>query len=162
MRAGAERIVFGTAAVKDPGLIAEALAMDAAAVVVALDVRNGLIQTEGWLEAAEISLLELAVQMEALGVRRVLSTDIMRDGTLSEPNFSGLAQLRQATAMAVQASGGISSVEQLLRLAADGMEGAIVGRALYTGDLDLSEALATLHANGGPKPSFDQDAGATK
>jgi phosphoribosylformimino-5-aminoimidazole carboxamide ribotide isomerase len=141
LRAGAERVVFGTAAVKDQRLITEALAMDVGAVVVALDGREGRIQTEGWLEEGGIAVVELARQMEALGVQRVLSTDIARDGMLSEPNYASLAELVATTSMAVIASGGIASVEQIARLAALGVEGAIVGRALYTGDLALSEAL---------------------
>jgi phosphoribosylformimino-5-aminoimidazole carboxamide ribotide isomerase len=141
LRAGAERIVFGTAAVKNQHLIVEALAMDVGAVVIALDARAGRIQTEGWLEPSDISAVDLARQMEALGVRRVLSTDIVRDGMLTEPNFETIAELNAATSMAVIASGGISSADQLVRLARLGLDGAIVGRALYTGDLSLPEAL---------------------
>ena len=141
LRAGAERVVFGTAAVKDPRLIVEALAMDAAAVVIALDVRDGRVQTEGWLQASAIGPLDLAREMEALGVRRVLSTDILRDGMLTEPNYDGLLELQSATGMSVIASGGVASTDQLVRLAQLGLEGTIVGRALYTGDLELPGAL---------------------
>jgi phosphoribosylformimino-5-aminoimidazole carboxamide ribotide isomerase len=144
LRAGADRVVFGTAAIKNQQLIAEALEMDAGAIVVALDARDGRIQTEGWLEASAIEVVQLAKQMERLGVRRVLCTDIVRDGMLTEPNFSGLAELKASTVMQVIASGGVSTVEQLKRLAGLGMESAIVGRALYTGDLDLTEALEAL------------------
>jgi phosphoribosylformimino-5-aminoimidazole carboxamide ribotide isomerase len=144
LRAGADRVVFGTAAIKNQQLIAEALEMDAGAIVVALDARDGRIQTEGWLEASAIEVVQLAKQMERLGVRRVLCTDIVRDGMLTEPNFSGLAELKASTAMQVIASGGVSTIEQLKRLAGLGMESAIVGRALYTGDLDLTEALEAL------------------
>lgn len=144
LRAGAERIVFGTAALKNPALIVEALAMDAAAVVVAIDHRGGRVQTEGWLESSSVGVVDMARQMEALGVRRILSTDISRDGMLTEPNYDSLAALAAATSMAVIASGGVSSTEQLLRLSAMDVEAAIIGRALYTGDLRLPEALATV------------------
>jgi phosphoribosylformimino-5-aminoimidazole carboxamide ribotide isomerase len=141
LRAGADRVIFGTAAVKRPDLIAEALAMDAAAVVVALDGRDGQIQVEGWRERSGIGVAQLAREMEAAGVRRILSTDIARDGTLSGPNYASLAEIRATTRMAIIASGGIASAEQIARLAALGVEGAIVGRALYTGDLTLPDAM---------------------
>jgi phosphoribosylformimino-5-aminoimidazole carboxamide ribotide isomerase len=141
LRAGAERIVLGTAAVKDHHLIGEALAMDAAALIVAIDARAGHVQTEGWLEPSDLLAVELARQMELLGVQRVLSTDIARDGMLTEPNYESLAELSAATDMAVIASGGVSTTDQLRRLAELGVEAAIVGRALYTGDVSLPEAL---------------------
>jgi phosphoribosylformimino-5-aminoimidazole carboxamide ribotide isomerase len=144
LRAGADRIVFGTAAVKDPRLIVEALAMDKGAVVVALDTRGGKIRTEGWIEESDLDLLDLAGTMEALGVGRVLFTEISRDGMLTEPDYAGLSALRKATRMAVIASGGISSVAQLRRVSALGVEAAIVGRALYTGAIDLREALVAI------------------
>jgi phosphoribosylformimino-5-aminoimidazole carboxamide ribotide isomerase len=144
LRAGAERIVFGTAAVKDRRLISEAIAMDPSAVVVALDARNGRIQTDGWIEGSDIGVLDLAQAMQDLGVPRVLATDIVRDGMLTEPNYAGLAELRASTTMQVIASGGVSAVVQLSRLAELGMEGAIIGRALYTGAIDLGEALEAL------------------
>jgi phosphoribosylformimino-5-aminoimidazole carboxamide ribotide isomerase len=144
LRAGADRVVFGTAAVKNHHLIVEALAMDAAAVVVALDGRDGRVRTEGWLEDAGLGVIDLARTMESLGVARVLSTEISRDGMLTEPDYQGLAGLRAATKMKVIASGGISSTEQLARLSVLGVEGAIVGRALYTGAIVLPDALAAI------------------
>lgn len=141
LRAGAERIVFGTAAVKDENLIVEALAMDPGAVVVALDSRDGFIRTDGWLDTSQVRTLDLAKRMQDLGVRRTLATDIARDGTLSEPNFGNLEELLRFTSLAVIASGGISTTEHLRRLAGLGTEGAIVGRALYVGALGLPDAL---------------------
>src|SRR5262249_40576172 len=137
LRAGAERVVFGTAAVKNLPLIAEALAMDVGAVVVAIDVRDGIVKTEGWLEDSGRTAIELAQAMESLGVVRVLYTEISREGMLSEPDYQGLSRLKAATGMGVIASGGISSTEQLVRVAGLGLEAAIVGRALYTGAIDL-------------------------
>jgi phosphoribosylformimino-5-aminoimidazole carboxamide ribotide isomerase len=142
LRAGSDRVVFGTAAVKDPGLIVEALAMDVGAVVVALDTREGRVQTEGWLEATAVGAVELALRMESLGVQRVLSTDVMRDGMLTEPNYDGLAGLQSATTMRVIASGGVATSEHVARLARLGLEAVIIGRALYTGDIYLPDALA--------------------
>lgn len=139
--AGADRVVFGTAAVKERSVVIEALAMDPGAVVVALDARDGRIQLEGWLDAAVMSVGELARDMEQLGVRRVLATDISRDGMLSEPNFEGLAGLQATTSMAVIASGGVATVSHVERLAGLGLEAVIIGRALYTGDIELQDAL---------------------
>lgn len=149
LQAGADRVIFGTAAIKDRGLIVEALAMDPAAVIVAVDAREGRIQVEGWTDRTEIAAVDLARELEALGVQRVLATDVSRDGTLSEPNFAELATLCAATGMAVIAAGGVASVSHLSRLAALGAEAAILGRALYTGDIRLPEALAALRGGNG-------------
>lgn len=155
LRAGADRVVFGTAAVENRPLISEALAMDAGAVVVALDVRDGRVRTEGWLQASQVSALELALEMERLGVQRVLFTDIVRDGTLTEPNYGSLVELRAATRMQVIASGGVASESQIARLGGLGVEAVIVGRALYTGSVDLPAALriAGLPLIPGPSPA---------
>jgi phosphoribosylformimino-5-aminoimidazole carboxamide ribotide isomerase len=144
LRAGADRIVFGTAAVKNPTLIIEALAMDAAAVVVALDHRDGSVKTDGWLAGSDADLVDLARRMQTLGVRRVLSTDISRDGMLTEPNYQSLEELTAATSLAVIASGGVSNADHVRRLAALKVEAVIIGRALYSGKLALSDALASV------------------
>jgi phosphoribosylformimino-5-aminoimidazole carboxamide ribotide isomerase len=144
LQAGADRVIFGTAAIKDRDLIAEALAMDRAAVIVALDAKDGRVQIEGWRDETDISAIDLAHELEAMGVVRVLATDVSRDGTLTEPNYGGLAQLCAATSMAVIAAGGVASLAQLARLAAIGAEAAILGRALYSGAVRLPEALAAV------------------
>lgn len=144
LRAGADRVVFGTAAVKNRALVVEALAMDAAAVVVALDHRDGMVRTEGWLEASGIGLIELALELEALGVCRILSTDVARDGMLTEPNYESLADLKRSTSLSIIASGGVTTTDQLVQLSAVGVEAAIIGRALYTGALDLRDALSSV------------------
>jgi phosphoribosylformimino-5-aminoimidazole carboxamide ribotide isomerase len=144
LRSGADRIVFGTAAVKNSALIVEALAMDAAAVVVALDHRDGIVRTNGWLEGSAAVLVELAQRMQSLGVQRILSTDITRDGMLTEPNYQSLEELKASTSLAIIASGGVSKASQVRRLAALGVEAVVIGRALYSGDLTLSDALASI------------------
>jgi phosphoribosylformimino-5-aminoimidazole carboxamide ribotide isomerase len=111
-------------------------------VVVALDARNGQVAIKGWTENTSVSARQLARDMAAIGVARLLYTDIARDGTLAGPNFSANAILVQNTAMKVQASGGIASLKHLERLAGIGVEGAILGRALYTGGIKLAEAIA--------------------
>jgi phosphoribosylformimino-5-aminoimidazole carboxamide ribotide isomerase len=140
--AGVDRVVIGTAAVRDPAFVRRLAAARSEAVVVAVDARDGIVQTEGWTASGEVTAADLAARMADLGVRRLLYTDIGRDGTLAEPNYDALAALVRSTTAAVIASGGVARVEQLPRLAACGAEGAIIGRALYTGDVDLREALS--------------------
>lgn len=144
LQLGAQRVVLGTAAAKDQRLLAGALALDAEAVVVAVDVRNGIVMTEGWQKASGHLALELMEGLVGLGVRRFIYTDISRDGTLSEPNFAAIGQVVKTIPVPIIASGGVSRMVHLLTLAELGAEAAIVGRALYTGDLDLAEALAAM------------------
>jgi phosphoribosylformimino-5-aminoimidazole carboxamide ribotide isomerase len=143
LSAGASRVVIGTAAVEEPSLV-ERLCREwgSEQVVVAIDARDGQVAIKGWKEDTSVSASDLARQMARLGVRRLLYTDISRDGTLTEPDFAANASLVQNTGLAVLASGGIASLEHIQRLAATGVEGAIVGRALYTGDIKLAEAIA--------------------
>jgi phosphoribosylformimino-5-aminoimidazole carboxamide ribotide isomerase len=144
LKLGAARAILGTAAVRDPELVARLAQQHGDAIIVGVDARNGLVATEGWLETAAVRASDLVEQMAALGVRRIAYTDIMRDGTLSEPNYTATAELIRPGGPAVIASGGISGVAQLQRLAEIGCDGAIVGRALYTGDLRLPEAIRAL------------------
>ena len=140
---GVERVVIGTAAVRNPDLVRQ-LCQDGGSprVVVALDARDGLVAVQGWLEKTSVTAVELGKRMAELGVERLLYTDISRDGTLSEPNFSANTELVESTGLAILASGGISSLDHITELAKIGAEGVIVGRALYTGDLELPAAIA--------------------
>ncbi|MCS6841186.1 MAG: 1-(5-phosphoribosyl)-5-[(5-phosphoribosylamino)methylideneamino]imidazole-4-carboxamide isomerase [Roseiflexus sp.] len=139
---GVQRVVLGTAAIQDPDLLARLVQQFGDAIAVAIDARNGMAATAGWTETAAISAVDLLERVATLGVRRVIYTDILRDGTLSEPNVAATRALVRPGGPAIIASGGISTIAHLRRLAAVGVEGAIVGRALYTGDLSLREALA--------------------
>ncbi len=142
---GAQRIVPGTAAVENPALVQELLQrFGPQAVIVGVDARDGLVAVRGWAERSDVPALELIEEMAALGIVRLLYTDISRDGTLAGPNFDGVAQVVERSGMAVLAAGGIASLEHLKRLAELGVEGAIVGQALYTGDIDLRDALDAL------------------
>jgi phosphoribosylformimino-5-aminoimidazole carboxamide ribotide isomerase len=143
LKSGAERVVIGTAAVEEPSLVGELCRKHGGhRVVVALDARDGRVAIKGWTQGTEVAVVDLARQMRDLGVPRLLYTDISRDGTLTEPNFEANAALVRETGLAVQASGGISRLEHLQRLASTGVEGVIIGRALYTGDIILAEAIA--------------------
>ncbi|GIV97292.1 MAG: 1-(5-phosphoribosyl)-5-[(5-phosphoribosylamino) methylideneamino] imidazole-4-carboxamide isomerase [Herpetosiphonaceae bacterium] len=140
---GADRVILGTAAVADQELVADLVHTYRAAIIVGIDARDGLVATEGWRETTAVRALDLARRMAALGVERIIYTDISRDGTLSEPNFAATAEML-AAGPAIIASGGIASLEHLQRLALLGVEGAIVGRALYTGAIDLRQALSSI------------------
>ncbi|MFQ5925219.1 MAG: 1-(5-phosphoribosyl)-5-[(5-phosphoribosylamino)methylideneamino]imidazole-4-carboxamide isomerase, partial [Dehalococcoidia bacterium] len=134
---GVERAILGTAAIEDVSLIREACRRFGPRVIVSIDARDGFVATHGWRERTTITAIELVESMASLGVKRFIYTDIARDGTLTEPNFDAIAYLLGKTVLPVIASGGISSLEHLKKLTQLGVEGAIVGRALYTGDLDL-------------------------
>lgn len=143
LEAGADRVVIGTAAVKNPSLVSQLCRnYGSQRVVVAVDARDGRVLIEGWTEETSMEAEALGRRMAELGVIRLLYTDISRDGTLTEPNFRANADLVKSTGLAVQASGGVSSLEHIRRLTEVGVEGVIVGRALYTGDIKLAEAIA--------------------
>ncbi len=143
---GATRVVLGTVAVRHPEIVAQALArFGPERIVVGLDARNGWVSTHGWRETAALDVMTVARRMTGLGVRRVVYTDIARDGMLTGVNLTATLALARATGLAVIASGGVAGLDDIRSLAAhqaDGIEGVIVGQALYTGALDLAEALA--------------------
>ena len=145
LEGGADRVVIGTAAVRDPSLV-EQLCREYGShrVVVAVDARDGRVAIRGWTEKTAIDVLDLANQMSSLGVTRFLYTDIQRDGTLTEPNFVANANLVKETGLAVLASGGIASLEHIRSLVETGVEGVIVGSAFYTGAITLPDALAAV------------------
>lgn len=147
VKAGADRVAIGTAAIKDQTMLVNALALFGERIFVGVDARDGMVATEGWTETSEVRALDLIAQLSGLGVRRIFYTDISRDGMLGGPNFPAIQEVVEHAAglpspMAVIASGGVSGVEHIERLKLIGVEGAIVGKALYTGALDLGEALA--------------------
>jgi phosphoribosylformimino-5-aminoimidazole carboxamide ribotide isomerase len=138
---GVGRAILGTVAVENPDLIEEACRRFGEQVVIGIDARDGWVATRGWLQQSTTTAGELAQKMAALGAKRFIYTDISRDGTLPSPNFEAIAELLSQVSVPVVAAGGISSVEHLARLSAIGVEGAIVGRAIYTGDVRLEEAV---------------------
>ena len=142
LEAGVDRVVIGTAAVRNPDMVQDVCREHGSErVVVSVDARDGMVALQGWTEASEVSVLELARRMADLGVARLLYTDIARDGMLTGPDLDTNAQLARETGMAVLASGGVASVEDIRQLTATGVEGVIVGRALYTGAVSLPGAL---------------------
>ncbi len=141
---GVERVILGTAAVEQADLVARVAARFGDQIIIGVDARDGLVATDGWTSTADVRATALVSHVASLGVRRVIYTDISRDGTLTEPNFAALAKLIRPGGPAIIASGGIANTSQLLRLAELGAESAIVGKALYAGAIDLTEALAAL------------------
>jgi len=141
LKAGIDRVILGTAAVETPQLIIEACRLYRDSLIVGIDAREGYVATRGWLNDTRQPAIELANTMIQYGVRRFVYTDISRDGTLTEPNFSAIADMINEIRLPVIAAGGIASVNHLNMLSKLGAEGAIVGRALYTGDIDLKKAL---------------------
>ncbi|WP_129627828.1 1-(5-phosphoribosyl)-5-[(5-phosphoribosylamino)methylideneamino]imidazole-4-carboxamide isomerase [Candidatus Oscillochloris fontis] len=138
---GVARVVLGTAAVAQADLVAQMVAEFGERIIVGVDARDGLVATDGWLTTANVRATDLIDQMAQLGVQRIIYTDISRDGTMTEPNFAAISELLRPTGPAIIASGGIATLDHLKRLAELGVEGAIVGKALYTGAIDLAQAL---------------------
>lgn len=144
LKAGIERVILGTAAVEDPQLIATACKRFRDSVIVGIDARQGYIATHGWVRDTGETALELAKAMMQIGVKRFIYTDIGRDGTLTEPNFSAITEIMETCRLPVIAAGGITSISHLKMLKKLGAEGAIVGKALYTGNINLKQALSEI------------------
>ena len=143
--AGADRLVLGTSAVEDPDLVIQMLErFGVDSVVVSVDAKDGWALLRGWKQPSHMKALELMDRMVALGVGRFEYTDISRDGTMTEPNFEAVTEAVNHVSVPIIAAGGIANARHLERLAGLGVEGAIVGKALYTGAVILPEVLETL------------------
>jgi len=143
---GAACAILGTAAIEDHALVQEACRRFVDRIIVSIDARDGYVAIRGWQERTKVTAIELVDKMQSLGVKRLIYTDIARDGTLTEPNFDTVTELVDKTSLPIIIAGGISSLKHLKRLIDIGVEGAIVGRALYTGDIDLKKALGNITA----------------
>ena len=142
--AGVERAILGTVAVEKPDLVKEACQRFGDRIIISIDAKDRMVATRGWLQKSTVTAGELASKMIEIGVTRFIYTDISRDGTLTSPNFEAIAELLSQVNVPVIAAGGISSVQHLTRLAELGVEGAIVGKAIYTGDVKLGEAIKAI------------------
>jgi len=141
---GVRRIILGTIAVEQPELVTQLCQKFPDQIVVGIDARAGKVATRGWIETSEVLATELAQRMAIAGVAAIIYTDIYRDGTMQGPNLEALRELAAAIAIPIIASGGVSSVRDLLSLLSLeplGVTGAIVGKALYTGEVSLKEAI---------------------
>ncbi|KPQ04786.1 MAG: phosphoribosylformimino-5-aminoimidazole carboxamide ribotide isomerase HisA [Rhodobacteraceae bacterium HLUCCA12] len=143
---GLARVILGTVAVEDPALVREAARAFPGQIAVGIDARDGRVATRGWATETDLDATDLARTFEDAGVAAIIYTDINRDGAMQGPNVAATTALARATAVAVIASGGVSSLDDLIALRDCGaaLDGAISGRALYDGKLDLKQALAAL------------------
>jgi phosphoribosylformimino-5-aminoimidazole carboxamide ribotide isomerase len=145
LKAGMERVILGTAAAEDPHLVIDACRRFRESTVVSIDARDGFVATHGWVKETNLTAVGLAKSMAQIGVARFIYTDINRDGTLTEPNFPAIDEMIDTIGLPVIAAGGISSLQHLKMLQKLGAEGAIVGKALYTGDINLKQALSEVN-----------------
>jgi phosphoribosylformimino-5-aminoimidazole carboxamide ribotide isomerase len=148
---GVSRVILGTVAVREPELVREAVRRFGEQVVVGIDARDGMVAVQGWSEATELTATKLALAMKAEGVKRIIFTDIARDGMLQGLNLASTVQLAQETGVTVIASGGITVLQDLQDIQKEvnkgvPIEGAIVGKALYSGAFTLREALAVVQS----------------
>ena len=151
---GIDRVILGTAAVRDPHLVREAARDFPGCIAVGIDARDGKVAIEGWAETSEMTVLDLARRFEDEGVSAIIHTDIARDGVMEGLNLDATAELARAVTIPVIASGGLAGLEDVRRLLQPRyamLEGAITGRALYDGRLDPREALALIAASGRPR-----------
>jgi phosphoribosylformimino-5-aminoimidazole carboxamide ribotide isomerase len=144
---GVNRVIIGTAAVRDPALVKEAAKKHPKRVAVGLDARDGKVAVEGWAAQSELTVLDIARRFEDAGVAAIVYTDVARDGMLQGINWDATIGLAEAISIPVIASGGLASIDDIRRMTqpdARKLEGAIAGRALYDGRLDPAQALAML------------------
>jgi len=138
---GVSRVILGTVALENEDELKNILNEFASQVAIALDTKDGKLMKQGWLENSDKSIISTALKLEELGVKRFIYTDVVRDGTLTEPNYKEIANLAENIVVPVIASGGISTVASIKQLKSIGVEGVIIGKALYEGKIDLKEAL---------------------
>lgn len=141
LKLGVKRVILGTAAVKNPQLVKEALLKYPEKIVVGIDAKDGKVAVEGWEKVSDKTAVEFAKTMEQLGCKVIIFTDIATDGMLQGPNLEAMEEMIQSVGMEVIASGGVSSIADLINLKDIGAAGAITGKAIYTGAIDLKEAL---------------------
>ena len=138
---GINRVILGSAAVKDPQLVIDAVNAFGDQIAVGIDAKNGMVQAEGWLDNSDIHYIELAKRMEDVGVRTIIFTDIDRDGMLSGPNLKQLDDLAHEGSCNIIASGGVTVLKDILNLTELDIYGAICGKSIYSGTLDLKQAI---------------------
>ncbi|NJD03605.1 MAG: 1-(5-phosphoribosyl)-5-[(5-phosphoribosylamino)methylideneamino]imidazole-4-carboxamide isomerase [Ruminiclostridium sp.] len=138
---GIQRVILGTSAVNDPNLVKKAVQTFENSLAVGIDAKDGMVAIEGWAKTSEFTAIGFAKKMQELGAKTIIYTDISRDGMLTGPNLKAMEEMVRAVGIEVIASGGVKSIEDIKNLKNIGVAGAIVGKALYTGDIDLAEAV---------------------
>jgi len=147
LSSGISRVVLGSAAIRDPDFVKEAVRKHEERIAIGIDAMDGLAKADGWLVGSKISYLDLAKTMESLGATTIIYTDISRDGTLTGPNLKELEAINDAVSCDIIASGGIRDIGDIRDLLQLGMHGAICGKSIYQGTLDLSEAITVSGSN---------------
>ena len=138
---GIDRVIIGTKAVSDADFVKRAVDKYAEKIVIGIDAKDGMVAVEGWEKTSDFGAVEFAKKMESIGVRTIVYTDIATDGTLAGPNLSAMREMAENVGMDVIASGGVGNIEHIKALVPCGVEGVITGKALYTGSIDLKEAI---------------------
>ena len=138
---GLDRVILGTAAVTEPGFVEEAVKKHGDKIAVGIDIKDGFVAIRGWTEKSALNAMEFAAKMHGIGVKTLICTDISKDGAMEGANHSLYKTLSERFTMQIIASGGVSSMEDAKRLSAMGIHGAIIGKAYYTGAIDLAEAI---------------------
>ena len=146
MDAGIDRAILGTAAVTDRAFLEEAVAAYGEKIAVGIDLKDGYVAIKGWTEKTQLTAVDFCEQMQALGVTTIIVTDISKDGAMKGTNHGLYEELSARLGIQLVASGGVSSIDDVKRLAARGLYGAIIGKAYYTGAIDLKEAIAAADA----------------
>ena len=141
LSAGVKRVILGTAAVSQKGFLKEMVGTYGDAIAVSVDIKDGLVAIKGWTETSDMEAINFCETVESIGVQTVICTDISKDGMLSGTNMELYQTLRSKLSIGLIASGGVTSTEEIIKLSDLGMNGAILGKALYTGDIDLAKAV---------------------
>ena len=143
---GIDRVILGSAAIKDPDFVKAAVKKYPDRIAVSIDALDGMVSAEGWTDTSEVGFIELAKQMDDIGVKYLIFTDISKDGMLSGPNLTMLDELKSAVKCSIIASGGVANLMDIVNLARLNIYGAISGKAVYTGNLNLPRAIAAADA----------------
>ncbi len=143
---GIDRVILGSAAIKDPDFVKAAVKKYSTQIAVSIDALNGMVSAEGWTDTSEVNYIDLAKRMEDIGVKYIVFTDISKDGMLSGPNLTMLDELKSSVKCNIIASGGVANLKDIINLTDLDIYGAISGKAIYTGSLDLVQAIEVAHA----------------
>lgn len=138
---GIARVIIGTSAVKDSEFVKRAVDMYGDKIVIGIDAKDGMVAIEGWEKVSEFKSVDFAKKMELIGVKTIVYTDIATDGTLQGPNVNAMQEMAQSVNLDVIASGGVGNIEHIKSLVGTGVEGVIVGKALYTDNVDLTQVI---------------------
>lgn len=141
IEAGVSKIILGTIAIEDKVLFRSIINKYQKKIIVSLDTNNNRLMTNGWLQTRSLDLIKVVKQLEKIGIKTIIYTDVSRDGTLTEPNYKMIDTIRKNTKMDLIIAGGISSIEQIKKLRVMGVEGVIIGKALYEGKIILKEVI---------------------